>query len=297
MCRHVGYLGPPLTLAELVLDPPHSLVVQSYAPQDMRGGGRVNVDGFGVGWFAPEPELGSGHEPEPTHGSEPQADSGAGSLKDSRGGHPVGTARRYRRPVPIWQDAQFAELARGTVAVAVLAAVRNATAGMPVAEAACAPFTDGQWLFSLNGRIAGWPDTAIELVESIPRRDLLSIQVMTDATLLWALLRQRLAAGTDPASALGDLVTEVLAAAPGSRLTTLLTNGRQLYSTTVTHSMWSRHSAAGVLLASEPFDDDPAWQPVPDGQLVVADPRGVHYRPLVQALPEDTESESHVHQR
>jgi gamma-glutamyl hercynylcysteine S-oxide hydrolase len=289
MCRHVGYLGPPVTLAELVLDPPHSLTVQSYAPRDMRGGGTVNVDGFGVGWFAVEPE--------PRLGSEPPAGSIAGSPKDLRGRHPVGAARRYLRPVPIWQDAPFAELARSTVAVGVLAAVRNATAGMPVAEAACAPFTDGQWLFSLNGRIAGWPDTAIELVEAIPRRDLLSIQVMTDATLLWALLRQRLAASTDPASALGDLITEVLAAAPGSRLTTLLTDGRQLYSTTVTHSLWSRSSAAGVLLASEPFDDDPAWQPIPDGQLVVAGPSGVRYRPLLRELPDDTESESHVHQR
>ena len=289
MCRHVGYLGPPVTLAELVLDPPHSLVVQSYAPKDMRGGGRVNVDGFGVGWFAVEPGPGLG--------SEPAVGLAAGSPKDPPSAHPIGAARRYRRPVPIWQDAPFAELARGTVAVGALAAVRNATAGMPVAEAACAPFSDGQWLFSLNGRIAGWPDTAVGLVEAIPRRDLLSIQVMTDATLLWALLRQRLATGTDPASTLGAVVTEVLAAAPGSRLTTLLTDGRQLYSTTVTHSLWSRHSAAGVLLASEPLDDDPAWQPIPDGQLVVADRSGVRYRPLLQDLPDDTESESHGHQR
>ena len=279
MCRHVGYLGLPVTLAELVLDPPHSLAVQSYAPRDMRGGGCVNVDGFGVGWFAAEPEPAAGSSGEPP------------------GGHRVEAARRYRRPVPIWQDAPFAELARGTVAVGVLAAVRNATAGMPVAEAACAPFTDGQWLFSLNGRIAGWPDTATGLVEEIPRRELLSMQVMTDATLLWALLRQRLAACSDPAAALGELVCQVLAAAPGSRLTTLLTDGRQLYGTTVTHSLWSRHWAAGVLLASEPFDDDPAWQPIPEGQLVIADRDGVRYRPLRPEVPADTESESHVHQR
>ncbi|MDQ1739449.1 MAG: gamma-glutamyl hercynylcysteine S-oxide hydrolase [Pseudonocardiales bacterium] len=285
MCRHIGYLGLPVMLAELVLDPPHSLAVQSYAPRDMRGGGTVNVDGFGVGWFAAEPE--------PRLGSEPAA----GSAGEPPGGRPVEGARRYRRPVPIWQDAPFADLARQTAAVGMLAAVRNATAGMPVAEAACAPFTDGHWLFSLNGLIAGWPDTAIGLVEEIPRRELLSMQVMTDATLLWALLRQRLAASADPASALGDLVIEVLAAAPGSRLTTLLTDGRQLYATTVTHSLWSRHSAAGVLLASEPLDEDSAWQPIPDGQLVVADRSGVRHRPLRHEVPVYTESESHVHQR
>ena len=281
MCRHFGYLGLPVSLAELVLDPPHSLAVQSYAPTDMRGGGKVNVDGFGLGWFSAE------------------------------AGSPPGV-RRYRRAVPIWQDAAFAELARGTVAVGALGAVRNATAGMPVAEAACAPFTDGQWLFSLNGLIAGWPDTAVWLADSVPRRELLGIQVLTDATLLWALLRQRLAASHDPASALAGLITEVLAAAPGSRLTTLLTDGRQILGTTVTHALCWRRSSAGVLVASEPFDDDPGWQPIPDGQLVVADRSGVRYRPLRPEIrddtgsddtgsddtgSDDTESESHVHQR
>jgi glutamine amidotransferase len=266
MCRHFGYLGLPVSLAELVLDPPHSLAVQSYAPTDMRGGGKVNVDGFGVGWFSAE----------------------TGSQAD---------ARRYRRAAPIWQDAAFAELARSTVAVGVLAAVRNATAGMPVAEAACAPFTDGRWLFSLNGLIAGWPDTAIWLADSVPRRELLGIQVLTDASLLWTLLRQRLAASHDPASALAGLITEVLAAAPGSRLTTLLTDGQQIFGTTVTHALCWRRSATGVLVASEPFDDDPEWQPIPDGQLVIADRSGVSYRPLTSQARADTESESHVHQR
>jgi glutamine amidotransferase len=120
---------------------------------------------------------------------------------------------------------------------------------------------------------------------------------MTDATLLWTLLRQRLAGPGDPAAVLGAVVAEVLAAAPGSRLTTLLTDGRQLYATTVTHSLWSRRSPTGVLLASEPFDDDPDWQPIPDGQLIVADRDEVRYHPLMPEIFVDTESESHVHQR
>ncbi len=265
MCRHLGYLGDPVTLSELVLDPPHSLAVQSYAPKDMRGGGKVNVDGFGVGWF----------------------------------GTGLAEAGRYRRAVPIWQDVAFTELARATSAVGVLAAVRNATAGMPIADAACAPFTDGHWLFSLNGYIAGWPDTAAGLAADVPLRDLLTMHVTTDAVLLWTVLRQRLAAVADPAAVLGSLVAEVLAAAPGSRLTTLLTDGRQLWATTVTHSLWFRHSATSVVIASEPFDDDQAWQPIPDGQVVVADRGGVRHQPLpaLTATVDNTGSESHVHQR
>ena len=35
----------------------------------------------------------------------------------------------------------------------VLAAVRSATVGMPIEESAAAPFTDGRWLLSHNGRV------------------------------------------------------------------------------------------------------------------------------------------------
>ena len=52
MCRHLAYLGPPVPLASLLLDPPHALAHQAWAPRDMRGGGTINADGFGVGWYA-----------------------------------------------------------------------------------------------------------------------------------------------------------------------------------------------------------------------------------------------------
>ncbi|MGI8666981.1 MAG: ergothioneine biosynthesis protein EgtC [Jatrophihabitans sp.] len=266
MCRHLCYLGGPVAIGELVFDAPHSLRVQSYAPEQMRGGGTVNADGFGIGWFE------------------------------------ATTAVRYRRGVPIWQDGPFAELARHLRASAVLAAVRNATAGMPVSEAAAAPFTDGRWLFSLNGRIEGWPDSAVGLADALPRRDLLTMDAPTDAALLWTVLRHRLAAGSaDPAATVGELVAEVLAAAPDSRLNLLLTDGSTCYASTVTHSLWSKFEPGAVLLASEPLDQDPAWQPIPDGRLVVADRRGISIRPLPGRPPVSDdhamESRSDVDQR
>ena len=158
MCRHFCYLGEPAPLSELVLQAPHSLLVQSYAPKHMCGGGRINADGFGVGWYA------------------------GNSL-----------AARYRRAGPIWQDSGFAELARHISASAILGAVRNATVGMPVSDGASAPFTDGSWLFSLNGRIDGWPDSAVPLAEELSTGELLTLDAPTDAALLWAVLRRRLA--------------------------------------------------------------------------------------------------------
>jgi len=39
-------------------------------------------------------------------------------------------------------------------------------------------------------------------------------------------------------------------------------------------------TSGGVVLASEPYDDDPAWQEVPDRHLVEVDDAGVELIPL-----------------
>ncbi|MCI4065896.1 ergothioneine biosynthesis protein EgtC [Micromonospora sp. R77] len=246
MCRHLAYLGPPVGLRTLLYDPPYALARQSWAPRDMRGGGTINADGFGVGWY-------------------PGADA-----------DPV----RYRRAQPMWGDATLPQLAAVTVAGAVLAAVRSATVGMPVQESAVAPFAEGRWLFSHNGVVRGWPDSVLPLAADLPVRDLITLDAPTDAALLWALVRHRLRAGEDPVEALAATVASVAAVAPGSRLNLLLTDGRLAVATVAGHALSVRATGAAVLLASEPLDDDPGWQAVPDGQLVVATAAGVRTRTL-----------------
>ena len=51
MCRHLAYLGPPATLRSVIIEPPHGLYRQAWAPRLQRHG-TVNADGFGVGWYA-----------------------------------------------------------------------------------------------------------------------------------------------------------------------------------------------------------------------------------------------------
>ena len=46
MCRLLAYLGPPIRLDRLIVEPEHSLVEQSYKPREMTSG-HVNADGFG----------------------------------------------------------------------------------------------------------------------------------------------------------------------------------------------------------------------------------------------------------
>ncbi|GHH55873.1 ergothioneine biosynthesis protein EgtC [Lentzea cavernae] len=241
MCRHLAYLGAAVPVASLLYDAPHSLEHQSYAPADMRAGGTVNVDGYGVGWF-----------PGPV---------------------------RYRRAGTLWSDANLRQLASAE-STAFLAAVRSATTGMPVSDAACAPFTDGTWLFSHNGRVDGWPHTAAGLAKTLDMTDLLTMDAPTDSALLWTVLRRRLETGKDPAGALAELVREVADAAPRSRLNFLLTNGKVLAGTTWTHALWVLQKGQGVTIASERLDDDPGWREIPDRHVVTADPSTVEVRPI-----------------
>jgi glutamine amidotransferase len=258
MCRHLAYLGPPLPLAALLFDPRHSLLRQSFAPKDMRGGGRINADGYGVGWYP---------TPDPAY---PTPD-------------PAGAApRRYRRGGPMWTDTNLPHLAAATTARAVLAAVRNATVGMPVLEPAAAPFADGPWLFSHNGLVTGWPNTMTGLAETLPTRDLLTLDAPTDAALLWALVRHALRAGAGLAESIVDTVRAVHDAAPDSRLNLLLTDGRTVAATTWTHALSVRQTADATLISSEPLDDDPAWRAVPDRHLVVATAGTVEITPLTK---------------
>jgi len=223
MCRHLAWLGRPRSLAELVLGPPSSLLVQSYAPRRQRYG-TVNADGWGVGFYVPG-------RTEPA---------------------------RWRSARPLWGDASFASLAPVIESGCVLAAVRSATVGMPIEDSAAAPFTDGRWLLSHNGRV----DRAVLPASA-------AAESTVDSALLAALVFQR---GPER---LADVVREVAAADPAARLNLLATDGTRLVATTWGDTLSVLTTEDGVALASEPWDDDPAWTDVPDRHLVVATPDGV----------------------
>ncbi len=167
MCRHLAYLGPQATLRSVLTDPPYGLLRQSWAPRQQKHG-TVNADGFGVGWYA-------GDDPVPA---------------------------RYRRAVPMWGDASFADLVRVTRTRALLAAVRSATDGTAQVEAAAAPYAAGPWLFSHNGTLDGWPDATAGLAATLPAAELLALEARADSALAWALVLHRLRAGESPADAL-----------------------------------------------------------------------------------------------
>ena len=223
MCRHLAWLGAPRTLSELVLEPSHGLLRQSYAPRrQLRG--LLNADGWGVGWFVP------GH-PEPV---------------------------RWRSARPLWGDASFASVAPVLRSGAVLAAVRSATPGMPMDESAAAPFTDGRWLLSHNGRV----DRTV-----LPARN--DAESVCDSAVLAAHV---LAEGVDR---VGATVRDVARLDPEATLNLLLADGVRILAVTWGDALSYLLAPDGVAVASEPWDDDPRWVDVPDRHLLEVTPDGV----------------------
>jgi glutamine amidotransferase len=240
MCRHLAYVGEPVTLASVLLEPEHSLLVQSYAPCHQTHG-RMNADGFGAGWYAPTVRA---------------------------------APARYRKPDPMWTDQTFANIAGVITAEAFLAAVRNASPGLPVNEACTAPYTRDVWLFSHNGSVMNWngPDgVGVALRRQLSDASLAATEGATDSEVLFGLVLDRIDAGATPSSAVASVVHDTLRVAPDSRLNLLLTDGASIFATALGASLFIRRDDAGTVVASEPFDDSPGWQRVPDGSLVVAD--------------------------
>jgi gamma-glutamyl hercynylcysteine S-oxide hydrolase len=233
MCRHLAYAGPPVTLASLLYDPPNSLVRQSWAPRQQQHG-TVNADGYGVAWYAT---------------------SGGGDSNSS------GEPARYRRSGPMWADRSLPSMARAICSGSIMAAVRSATPPAPSEESGAAPFASGPWLWSLNGAISGDLEP---LRRSVSVRRGAQIEGISDAEVLFALVLDRLDAGDSPDAALSWLVATV----PG-RLNVLLAGEHQLWATRWGDTLWWRPWQGGVVVVSEPLDDEAGWTSVPDRSLLV----------------------------
>jgi glutamine amidotransferase len=174
-----------------------------------------------------------------------------------------GVVRRWRSAAPLWGDASFASVAPALSSDCIVAAVRSASLGMPIEPSASAPFTDGQWLLSHNGMVDRGVLPPSSRAEST-----------VDSALLAALIFDR---GLD---ALGDTIVEVAAADPDARLNILAANGFQLRATTWGDTLSVLRRDDGVVLASEPYDDNPDWQEIPDRHLVEVEGSRVKLIPL-----------------
>jgi glutamine amidotransferase len=237
MCRHLAYLGPPVALDTFLVTAEHSLVEQARAPKH-QSSGKDNPDGYGIGWF--------------------DAD---------------GTVQRYRTTVPMWEDSDLPARARAITTTGAVAAARLASPGAPVEETGNAPFTDGHWLFSLNGVVHGFHNgIGDELRAQASSLRLAGIDGEADSEVLFALVLDQLDTGSTPGEALRSVVRDVEKHTTG-RLNLVLTDGRELAATAVGNSLYIQSLSngddnEGVLVASEPLDTGSGWFRLPDRTLV-----------------------------
>jgi glutamine amidotransferase len=122
---------------------------------------------------------------------------------------------------------------------------------MPGDETAAAPFGSGRWLLSHNGvvdRAVLGPHPAAESV--------------CDAAQLAA---HAFEFGPER---VGEFVADLGKRDPGARLNLLLTDGRRILATRWKDTLSVLRTERGVVVASEPYDDDPRWADVPDFHLV-----------------------------
>ncbi len=238
MCRLTAYAGAPIVADALVFGGTHSLLEQSYAPRELLHG-HVNADGYGVVWY--------------------------------RGTTPVRTGG----PRPIWQDSDLRALLAGTASSTILAAVRNATPGIPI-DGGNQPFVHGRWSFVLNGFVENFRATHMRTLRSHLPDDLYGhLAGSSDSETLFLLAVAAIRNGDSRVEALHrvrDIVLEAVQAEDHTaQLTMVLADGDGIGvlhtgSETTTNSLYLTrdHPLAphGTLLASERLDDHSPWERV-----------------------------------
>ncbi|MGW5875603.1 ergothioneine biosynthesis protein EgtC [Nocardiopsis terrae] len=252
MCRHLAYLGPPRTLHDLLYAAPHSLHVQSWAPRRQRYG-TVNADGFGAGWY-------------PRGTGRPQRER----IEGERPPEPL----RYRRAMPIWGDASFADAARAITSGCVVAAVRDATVGFGSEESGAQPFRADRLLFSHNG--AAEDDEALAAALGTPfPPGALDARAPVDSAPLFAHTVRLWRSSGDLAASLAAVVRHAREHSAG-RYNLLAGDGELIVGTAAGDTLYalrreeSRGEGEGAWLASEPFDDGRDWRRIPEDSVVVA---------------------------
>lgn len=254
MCRIAAYLGPPLKLSAFIRHPEHSLYRQSWAAKELITAS-VNADGYGVGW------LDENNQP-----------------------------ALYRNIMPVWADPNLPSLERSLRSRLWLGNVRSATEGLATHLDNTQPYTDTHRLFTHNGFIHNFAKTARQAIRAELDPDIeASINGNTDSEYLFALLRQQRA----PVHlALQQIYTWLNQHLAGSQTEALLniivSDGRCL---AAMRSAINGHCpslyfhpqhpqmAHGMVIASEAFDTDPGWQPVPEQhviELVPNQPAALH---------------------
>jgi glutamine amidotransferase len=201
--------------------------------------GNVNADGYGVVWY--------------------------------RDSIPV----RVASDRPIWQDGNLRTLLAGARSSTILAAVRNATPGLPICNGTL-PLVHDSWSFILNGFVEDFRSSYMRALRSSLPDDLYgSLADSSDSETLFLLALAAIRRGASMLDALHDVRSTVLEALNSERheaqLTMVLADSERIAllhtsSRDATNSLYTAavHPLApeGTLVASEQLDDHTSWRVV-----------------------------------
>ncbi len=252
MCRHAAYAGPGVGVHELVFGLPHDLEHQAYQARELLTGS-VCADGYGVAWY----------------------------------GEGRAAPARFVDPHPVWSDVNLRSFGPAVRSGMVLAWIRNATVAGGNHPANTQPFTDeaSGMAFAHNGLLEGFKDGWLDwfLDDELPAERRKCIKGDTDSEHIFqALLGRREREQGEPLAAtvqglVKDLVQQGRALERQVQLNLLVADGQHLVATRCgdTERQNSLYLLVdgdefpdGLVVASEPLYDDPAWEPVEPNTVV-----------------------------
>jgi ergothioneine biosynthesis protein EgtC len=157
MCRLLAYKGPSVILDDLLYEPEHSIINQSYNAKEMEE--PLNGDGFGIGWYARD------IEPSPAV---------------------------FKSVQPAWNNQNLQYISPKISSECVFAHVRAASVG-GVAEMNCHPFHCGNFIMMHNGGIKNFKEIRRTLLSKLSDAQFHTIQGQTDSEHIFALFLEHLA--------------------------------------------------------------------------------------------------------
>jgi predicted glutamine amidotransferase len=285
MCRFTLYLGPPIKLSTLLIEPSHSLIRQSANSHEREE--PLNGDGFGVGWYTRE------------FTTEPAV---------------------FRSITPAWNNRNLHNLARVVASDCILAHVRAATQSSGVNDANCHPFRYGEYLFMHNGDVGNFRRVRRALLADVCDEAYGNVYGSTDSEHLFAVFIDELlkldasgAACVRMARALEAAIRRALAIVDAhgdgepSYINCAIADGNdavvcrftsdpdespetlyyfvgKLYSEVEVDHEPERTGETPVIVSSERLTQDPGWQVIPPNHLVM----------LSRSRPPESKSLTHL---
>jgi len=174
MCRLVAYLGRPILMEQLLIEPKNSLINQSYDAKELEE--PLNGDGFGVGWY--------------------------NHVLSTRPG-------RFVSITPAWNNQNLRSISRLVKSTCFMAHVRAASVG-ELTETNCHPFTHRDLLMMHNGDAPEFSKMKRALTKQLSDDLYLWIRGQTDSEHLFALFVDALNKRAENKAMTADLMADAL---------------------------------------------------------------------------------------